>query len=297
MKLNFLSLCVAALCSLPAVGAAQSSAPSRLYSDYVGGRVVRVSSSGEIEWEFPGRKPGQCELLPNGNVFFCDLDGLKEVSPERKLVWEYRPTPPGLLHFFQRLPDGSVLVAESSRSRLLEIGRDGQVKKEIAVPSDARKINSHQFRGVRKLQDGRYLVCMMEERKLVELSAEGQVVRELPMPGYPCEALPLPGGHLLVTMWRPGRVTEFDQAMRVVWEIGEQELPGNPLRIPYGAERLPNGNTLVCNGLAHGFVGKQPQAFEITPQKKVVWELTDHQRFHAVGYIQTLRPDSSGTTR
>ncbi|MEY2598804.1 MAG: hypothetical protein RLZZ142_1063 [Verrucomicrobiota bacterium] len=296
-KLHSVFLCCVALVSLPGDAVANPPYAGRLYADYLGGRVVRVSGAGEIEWEFPGRKADQCELLPNGNVFFCDLDGLKEVSPDKKVVWEYRPKAPGLLHFFQRLPDGSVLVAESLRSRLLEIGRDGEVKKEIPLPAQPKAINSHQFRGVRKLEDGRYLVCMMEERKVVEVSPEGKVLRDLPMPGFPCEALPLPNGHLLVTMYGPGRVMEFDQAMQVVWEIGETEIPGNPLRIPYGVERLANGNTVVCNSLTHGFVGKQPQAFEVTRDKQLVWELADHVRFKNVAYIQTLLPARGESAR
>ncbi len=261
--------------------------PSRLYADYFGGKIARVSADGAVDWEFPAKKPGNCIQLPNGNVLFCDIEGPKEVTPEKTIVWQYRPKAPGLCHFFELLPNGDVLIAETMLSRLVEIGRDGRVKKEIPVPSNPAKINSHQFRGVRKTADGHYWLCMMEESKIVELSSEGAVLREFPMPGHPCEALRLPDGHLLVTMYGPARVAEFDEQLRVVWEIAQNELPGNPLRIPFGVERLPNGNTLVCNSL-HSFMGKQPQAFEVTPDKRVVWELTDHARFKNVSYIHTV---------
>jgi hypothetical protein len=284
---SLIKLLLLSLASLSPLGAA-AQPPRRLYADYLGGRVAVVSPEGEVEWEFPARKADHCVRLPNNNIFFCDLDGVREVAPDKKVVWEHRPKAPGLFHFFDLLPDGNVLLAESLLSRLIEVGRDGEIKKVIPVPSNPAKINSHQFRGVRKLPDGRYLVCMMEERKIVELSSEGKVLRDLPMHGFPCEAIPLPNGHWLVTMWNPGRVVEFDDSFKPVWEITEHELPGNPLRIPYGVERLPNGNTLVCNSLTHGFTGKQPQAFEVTPDKKVVWELADHARFKNVAYIQTL---------
>jgi hypothetical protein len=285
-KPALLKLLLLSLASLSPLGA--DAQPRRLYADYLGGRVALVSPEGEVEWEFPARKADHCVRLPNGNIFFCDMDGVREVAPDKKVVWEYRPKAPGILHFFDLLPDGSVLLAETMQSRLIEVGRDGEIKKVIPVPANPAKINSHQFRGVRKLADGRYLVCMMEERKLVELSPEGQVLRDLPMPGCPCEAIPLPNGHTLVTMYSPGKVVEFDEHFKPVWDIAENELPGNPLRIPYGVERLPNGNTLICNSLTHGFTGKQPQAFEVTPEKKVVWELADHVRFKNVAYIQTL---------
>jgi hypothetical protein len=188
-----------------------------------------------------------------------------------------------------------MLIAESLMSRLIEVGRDGKVIKEIKVPSNPAKVNSHQFRGIRKTADGHYWVCMMEEGKILELSPEGAVLKEIQLPGLPCEAINLPDGHLLVTMWKPGRVVELDENLKTVWEITENELPGNPLRIPFGCQRLPNGNTLVCNSLILGFVGKQPQAFEVTPEKKVVWEFADHGRFKVVTYIQVLDAPADAT--
>ena len=36
------------------------------------------------------------------------------------------------------------------------------------------------------------------------------------------------------------------------------------------------------------FLGKQPQAFEVTRDKRVVWEFTDHARFKTVNQIYLL---------
>ncbi len=33
-------------------------------------RVAILSAKGDIEWEFPAKKPQDCWLLPNGNVLF-----------------------------------------------------------------------------------------------------------------------------------------------------------------------------------------------------------------------------------
>ena len=35
-------------------------------------------------------------------------------------------------------------------------------------------------------------------------------------------------------------------------------------------------------------MGKQPQAFEVTPDKKVVWEFADHAHFKTVNQIYLL---------
>jgi hypothetical protein len=42
-------------------------------------------------------------------------------------------------------------------------------------------------------------------------------------------------------------------------------------------------------------MGKQPQAFEVTRDKKVVWEFADHARFKTVNQIYLL--DSSGEAK
>jgi hypothetical protein len=71
---------------------------------------------------------------------------------------------------------------------------------------------------------------------------------------------------------------------------------GNPLRLPAGCQRLANGNTIICNYLGGGFMGKQPQAFEVTREKRVVWEFADHKNFKTVNEIQVLDPSEDGKT-
>jgi len=180
-----------------------------------------------------------------------------------------------------------VLVAECGLSRLVEAGRDGQVAKEIKVTSEAKNMG-HQFRGTRQTPDGHYWVCLMDEKKIVELSSAGALLRTIPVDGFPHAAIKLPDGHLLVTLGTAAKVIELDQDLKIAWQLDENEVPGNPLRLPAGCQRLPNGNTIVCNYLPGSFLGKQPQAFEVTRDKRVVWEFTDHARFKTVNQIYLL---------
>ena len=53
-------------------------------------------------------------------------------------------------------------------------------------------------------------------------------------------------------------------------------------------QRLPGGNTVVCNWGGHGHTGQQPLIFEVTPDKKVVWQVTDYQQFKAISGVQVL---------
>jgi S-formylglutathione hydrolase FrmB len=258
-----------------------------LVTDYGANRVCIVSASGEIEWEYPATTPQDCWLLANGNVLFSQSTGAVEVTLDKKVVWQYTAPPQAKVHSCQPLPDGSVLVAECFMSRLVIVGRDGRVAKELPVKSTP-KVMSHQFRGVRRSADGHFWVCLMDEKKVVELDAEGALLREIPLDGHPGGIVKLPNGHLLISVWDKTEIIELDAELKSVWRIGENELPGNPLRIPMGIHRLANGNTVFGNYIGHGYTGKQPMLFEVTPDKKVVWEFADHTRFKTVCQVQII---------
>jgi hypothetical protein len=192
------------------------------------------------------------------------------------------------VHACQPLPDGNVMIVECGTSRIIEVGRDGKISKEVKLAT-AKNIDTHnQFRGTRKMKNGHYMVCFKGEGKVVELNEEGKVLREIKVPGDPHEVVPLPNGHLLITCGDGHKVMELDQNEKVVFEINENDLPGNPLRLMAGCQRLPNGNTIFCNYLGHGQIGQQPQFFEITPDKKIVWQFEDHQHFKTINQIQAL---------
>jgi hypothetical protein len=270
----------------------QAAEPAKIHHrflccDYQGNRVAIVSRDGDVKWDFPAQTPQDCWMLPNRNVLFCYRNGAREVTQDKQVVWEYKAPTEAQCHSCQPLPGGNVLVAECGMSRLVEVGRDGKVAREIKIDSHPQEM-SHQFRGTRKTPDGRYWVCLMDEKKVAELSPEGKLLREIPVPGYPHEAIELRDKHLLITLGHARGIIEIDQDGKTVWEVGENELPGNPLRLPAGCQRLPNGNTIICNYLPGEFMGKQPQAFEITRDKQVVWEFADHAHFKTVNQIYLL---------
>jgi len=283
-----LTLLTALVLTLTSLHAADTPVSHRiLLTDYGGNRVCIVSAKGDIEWEYPAQTPQDCWLLPNGNVLFSQVTGAVEVTMDKKVVWQYTAPTQAKIHSCQPLPDGNVLIGECFMSRLVIVGRDGKVVKVMPVKS-APKVMGHQFRGARRSSDGHYWVCLLDEMKVVELDATGALLREIPFDGHPGEVVKLPNGHLIVSLWDKSRIVELDETLKPVWEIAANEIPGNPLRIPMGIQRLPNGNTVIGNYLGHGFAGKQPMLFEVTPDKKVVWEFTDHARFKTVCQAQIL---------
>ena len=261
-----------------------------LCCDYSGDQVRIVSADGKIEWRAEAKHPQDCWLLPNGNVLFAHVGGAREVSMKNELVWEYQAPTEGVeCQAAQPLPNGNVLVVECGTSRLVEVDRAGKIAKEIPLVT-APEIKMHnQFRGARKLANGHYVVVFKGEGKIVELDGDGKVVREEKVPGDPHEAIVLKNGNWLVTCGDGHQVIEIDPSGKVVWSVGENDLPGNnPLRLMAGAQRLPNGNTLMCNFLGHGHIGENPQVYEVTPDKKLVWTFADHAQFKTVNQIQIL---------
>ncbi len=278
------------LAALFALATTASAAHPFLCCDYGGGKVCVVSAEGKIEWQWDCKSPQDCWKLPNGNYLFCFVSGALEVTPDKKVVWEYKaPTDVKVeVHSCQPLPDGNVMIVECGTSRIIEVDRSGKITKEIKLTT-APEIKLHnQFRGTRKLANGHYLVCFKGEGKIVELDADGKVLREIKVPGDPHEVVPLAEGHLLITCGDGHQVRELDAKETIVWELAENDIPGYTLRLMAGCQRLPNGNTVFCVYLGHGHIGEQAQVIEVTRDKKIVWNVADHAQFKTINQIMLL---------
>ena len=278
------------LAALFALASTAAAAHPFLCCDYGGGKVCVVSAEGKIEWQWDCKAPQDCWKLPNGNYLFCFVSGALEVTPEKKIVWEYKaPTDVKVeVHACQPLPDGNVMIVECGTSRIIEVDRAGKIAKEIKLTT-APEIKLHnQFRGTRKLANGHYLVAFKGEGKIVELDAEGKVLRQIKVPGDPHEVVPLPEGHLLITCGDGHEVRELDAQENIVWQLKENDIPGTPLRLMAGCQRLPSGNTVFCVYLGHGHIGEQAQVIEVTKDKKIIWDVADHAQFKTINQIMLL---------
>src|SRR3954469_329467 len=218
-----------------------------LCTDSAGNKVAVVSVDGKVEWEYPCQHPQDCWALANGNFLFCHKTGAIEMTRDKKIVWEYKAGEKTEVHACQPLPDGRVLVVENGPCRIIEVDRAGKIAKEIKLTPPPATVKVHdQFRGTRKTKAGHYLLCRKGEHQIDEMDGEGKVLRSIPVPGDVHEVVLLPDGHLLVSCGDGHKIVEFDRALKVVWQLEENELPGNPLRLMGGFQRLPNGNTIFC---------------------------------------------------
>jgi hypothetical protein len=255
-------------------------------ADYGGGKICLVDKDGKITWQYPAAGPQDVWVLPNSNILFSHVKGAKEVTRNKEVVWEYTTDPANEVHACQPLPDGLVMIAESGPMQIVEVNRQGQIVKRVRLQTECK--NTHlQMRCARKLANGHYLVGQYEDGVVREYDAMGHVVREIPQT-MAFSGIRLANGNTLIAAGDAHRIVEVDGDGKVVWEINENDLPGNPLRFVAGMQRLPNGNTVVCNWGGHGFVGQQPQIFEVTRDKRVVGEIFDFAQFGTISGVFVL---------
>jgi outer membrane protein assembly factor BamB len=288
-----LALLAAATFALRAQQPAPAVSHPFVCTDYTQGKVFIVSAAGEITWSYDAKNCNDLWVLPNGNLLFNTGHGVREVTREKTVVFDYQSK--SEIYACQRLPDGSTFVGECNAGRLLEIAPDGKILKQIRLLPDG-KDGGHLFmRNARKLADGHYLVAHNGDQIVREYDAAGKTVREIPAPGGPHSVARLQNGHTLVSCGdRPGgsRVFEADADGKTVWEVTSADLPGINLAFMAGFQRLPNGNTVLCNWLGHGKFGTAPHLVEVTPENKVVWTYADHKNMKTISSIQLL--DVSG---
>jgi outer membrane protein assembly factor BamB len=145
-----------------------------------------------------------------------------------------------------------------------------------------------QFRNGRKLANGHYLVAFVGENRLVEVDGDGKEVWSHTTPGNCFAGVRLPDGNTLIPCGDGHKLIEINPQGEIVWEIDENDLPGNPLRFVAGVQRLPNGNTVVCNWGGHGHIDEQPLIFEVTRDKRVVWQVDDHANLQTISSVMLL---------
>jgi len=250
-------------------------------------KVFVVGTDGAIEWEFDVPVGQDVWRLPSGNYLVSHLRGAWEITPEKQIVWRYDSPEGTEVHTCQPLPDGSVMVIECGTSRIVEVNREGKTVKEVPLKTSTANVHG-QFRNGRKLPNGNYLIAFVGENRLVEVDGEGSEVWSYATPGNCFAGVRLPDGNTLIPCGDGHKLIEINPQSEIVWQIDENELPGNPLRFVAGVQRLPNGNTVVCNWGGHGHIGEQPLIFEVTRDKQVVWELKDYDRFRTISHVMLL---------
>lgn len=261
-------------------------------TDYTQGKVFVISEEGKAIWEYPATNCNDVWMLPNGNILFNTGKGVKEVTRDKQVVFQYDSK--SEIYACQRLKNGNTFIGECNSGKLLEVAPDGKIVKCISLLPDSVDGGHAYMRNARKLANGNYLIAHYGLDVVREYNTDDKMVMEFPVKGGPHSVVRLPDGNTLVACSDHNgepKVIEFDPSGKIVWQVLKNDLPGIELKFMTGLQRLPNGNTVMTNWLGHNQFGKAPHAIEVTPDKKVVWIFNDFSFIQTLSSIQLIDKD------
>jgi len=245
-------------------------------------------------------------MLPNGNIVFAQMSGAGIITPDKKIIWKFDCPAGTETHSCQPIGKDSVLlVLNGNPAKVLIINTAAnKILKEIFIPTTTK--NTHgQFRHVRITKNATIMVPLLSEGKVVEYTLDGKNIWSVEAKS-PWSAIRLDNGNTLISGDAQGYTREVDPSGKTVWELTQADVPFK-LYNTQTANRLANGNTVICNWIG----GNQKvdewagsiQAFEVTSAKKVVWVLSawDNPDLGTATAIQLLnrkgRPDKRDVQR
>jgi len=258
-------------------------------TDYTQGLVCIISEKGKLLWQYPAAQCNDLWVLPNGNLLFNTGNGVKEVTLNKEVIFEYESK--SEIFACQRLANGNTFIAECKSGCLLEVSPKGQIIKKLKLLPDSVDGGHTYMRNARKLENGNYLVAHLGLDKVCEYDSIGKIVREIPAKGGPHSVIRLTNGNTLIACSDHNgepRIIEIDQSDSVVWQLTKNELSGIELKFMSGMEVLPNGNLVFTNWIGHGQLGLGTHAFEVTRDKKLIWIYNDHSILKTMSNIQLL---------
>ncbi len=247
-----------------------------------------INEKSEVVWELKEQTRDGYQL-DNGNLLITAANWVREFKAgTRKTVWSYKLSEDNAeLSTAIRLENGNTMITElGPKARLIEVTPDGDIA--IDVPLQPETDNNHmQTRMARKRANGNYIVPHLFAFQVKEYTPKGEVVRnfktDLPQFGgadahpWPFTAIEMPDGNFHVNLTHSNNVAVYNPEGDVVWSLNNDDVDGR-LADPCGAQRLPNGDAIICSYAQRD--AKMPRIFQVTPDKKVTWELF-HPTHHA----------------
>ncbi len=170
------------------------------------------------------------------------------------------------IHDVQLLKDGHWL-AQTAFTNVIELDQYGKEvwRYEAGKTSSGGNIEIHAFR---RLDNGLTMIAESGAARIIEMDRDKKIVHsfELKVPNPDAHrdtrlVRPTPNGNYVVAHEGLGLCREYDRSGKVVWEYDV----GSKL---YSAVRLANGNTLIGCGDGH-------RVIEVSPEKKIVWEVAE----------------------
>ncbi|MEG2465224.1 MAG: hypothetical protein RSB14_04305 [Kiritimatiellia bacterium] len=295
MGCRLVILAILASATLFAEGGFEGGKPSHALLATGSNRVSIINSDGsKIVRVWKTRNNADAWMLPSGNILVADGSAW-EATPEGIVIWRYKPTDQsgGGLFSCQRLANGNTLIGENSTGLVFELTPKGEKLGQIQVPLNP---NRHQtMRMVRRLENGNTLVCRSGFNTVTEYDAQGTVVWEQKVPSLAFAAVRDAEGNTYISSL--DQIQKYAPDHRILWEFKASE-SGLPIRNMTGFQLLPNGNLIVGDYSYFDGKGNGVGIFEVTPEKKVLWQYScpyKSDRSHMA--VQLLDPEITTVLR
>ena len=260
-----------------------------------GGETRWIDASGHSVWHYPAATRDGF-VLPDGRLLLALSKSdahphgaviiVRPIAPQagriggytftNEFTWEGTQSE---VNTAQLTPEGTIVTTEAGdHPRILELSPSGKIVLE--VPLKCQTTNHHmESRMTRKLANGNYLVPQLLDKVVREYAPNGTVVWEYKTPEEPAESWPftairLANGNTLINCTHGNHVIEVDAHGKIVWQLINGDLPKPWLKDPCGAQRLPNGNTVITS---YGAGEQKVKMLEVTPKKEVVWTYEEPQ--------------------
>jgi outer membrane protein assembly factor BamB len=262
-----------------------------LIADRGNGRLLVVTSAGQILWRFP--VPGS---MPRGQQFeaddaFISPDGRTIVANDdnhhvidridiatRRVVWQYghygvSSARPGYLNGpddSYPLANGNVIVADIGNCRVIEIAHSKRIVRQwgrTGVCTDRAPLTFGSPNGDTPLPDGGLLITEIRGSRVVRLSASGKVIFDIHVPvAYPSDAHLDRNGNVVVADYSTiGAVVAVTPRGQLLWRYQPTAGPGR-LDHPSLAVPLPDGMILINDDFRERVILFDPRT------RRIVWQ-------------------------
>ena len=258
-----------------------------LVSASYGKNILAITeANGDVIWSYKtaGKEKGHAghhdvHMLSNGNILFHETwQDVKELTLGKKVVWAYDCSNSNgnqgkrvHVHAFSRLANGNTQIVESGIGRVIDVDRSGEVKNFFKLKPGG----TMNTRWARATPQGTLLVCSEQPGVVTEYDKKGKIIWDYLIKTRVYGAIRLKNGNTLIASGSGNSVVEVTPEKKVVWEI-KGKVPGTDIELKWMTclQERENGNFIVGNCHAGP---NNPQIFEITRDKKVVWEFNEFE--------------------
>jgi hypothetical protein len=245
-------------------------------------RKIFIVRQGKVAWSYDdiaGKgEISDAVMLSNGNILYAHQFGVTEITPDKKVVWNYDPPVGHEVHTAMPIGRDRVLYIQNGDPAVVRVVNivTNVIEREITLQVKHPVSTHGQFRHARLTDRGTLLVAHMDLNKVVEYDFDGNELWSFPGAGS-WGVTPLSNGNVLITD-KEG-VREVTRRGDSVWSWRPSDVPAYSFASLQQAWRLPNGNTVMNNWVnewSPNTAGNGPgtiQAIEVNPAKQVVWAL------------------------